>query len=76
MEWTDKEIEAEVARQEQDAKEKDAIDAMASEYYTDQSEWAFAEDTPEGNRYAWVHHCGTEYYQLDCPDECYQGCEE
>lgn len=76
MRWTDEMVAEEVARQQQSAKEKEALDAVVSEYYPEQREWAFVEYTPGGHDYAWVHRCGSEYYQLDCPEDCYRGCEE
>ena len=76
MDWTDDEVEAEVVRQEQAAKEKDEHDVQVSEYYPEANGWMFVEYTPGGHDYAWVHSCGKEYYQLDCPSACYRECEE
>ena len=76
MNWTDEEIEAEIARQKEAQLDKDVLDAQAAVYFGEQKEWHFVEYTDGGHHYSWVHNCGAVYYQLDKPTACYLGCEE
>ncbi len=76
MNWTDEEIEAEAARQKQAEAEREVFDTQVSEHFR---EWVWVDPvraSEVGGTYGWTHSCGEHYYQLDCPEQCYLGCEE
>ena len=72
MNWTDEEIEAEAARQREAEAEREVFDAQVSEHFR---KWTWSAGQL-GDAYGWTHSCGEHYYQLDCPEQCYLGCEE
>jgi hypothetical protein len=78
MNRTDEEVEAEVSRQERQAAESAELGAQIQEYnieFEKGNGWTWVDGCESSYLYYWAHTCGEEYYQFDCPEKCYLGCE-